>query len=179
MTPPRLADIREPGRRIVAALLAAERAARQRAELALTKALELLHCKATDDERAASFTGAHVSDERYGSDGSVELTLEVTLLRWRQLVIEDDQIRRTRSHGAFQFLHLPAADEGGGIWFLAPLEEFADDGCSRAGGQLAQFGHGLFRRKSAMLLVFYVQVGGGRAAGHAGAGQNGSGGLTS
>lgn len=34
MTPPRLADIREPGRRIVAALLAAERAALIRAATA-------------------------------------------------------------------------------------------------------------------------------------------------
>ncbi len=59
------------------ARVAAERAALKRAERALGKALELLRC-GDQDVRAQSLKAATVNDERYGSDGSVELTLELS-----------------------------------------------------------------------------------------------------
>src|ERR1035438_5603177 len=79
--------------------------------------------------RIPPLTGEDVEDELGAIDHpQIEFTLQVALLRWRQLVIEDDQIGRTRCDRAFQLLHLPAADERSGIWFLAPLKEFTDDG---------------------------------------------------
>ncbi len=85
----------------------------------------------------ARMTGKDVEDELGAIDHpQVEHALQVTLLRWRQLVIEDDQIGRTRSDSAFQLLQLSTANECGGFWFLTPLQEFADDGRSGAGSQL-------------------------------------------
>ncbi len=61
------------------ARVAAERAARQHAETKLSAALALLHCASPDDiEVAALVKGAKITDERYGSDGSVDLVLQLS-----------------------------------------------------------------------------------------------------
>ena len=85
----------------------------------------------------ARVAGKDIENELGAVDHShVERALQVTLLRRRQLVIEDDQVGRTRSDSAFQLFQLSAADEGRRLGSLAPLQEFADDGRSGAGGQL-------------------------------------------
>lgn len=69
------ADLRAPSAAI--ARVKAERAAKKQAEGRLKAALELLGEKdaAARDQRVES---AAVVDERYGSDGSVELTLRIS-----------------------------------------------------------------------------------------------------
>ena len=67
----------------------------------------------------------------------------------------------TRCDCAFQLLQLAAADERGGVGLLTPLQKLADDGAAGAGGQFAQFGHRLFRRKVARFFRVAVQVSGG------------------
>src|SRR5271166_4298823 len=63
-----------------------------------------------------TFAGAgvarkNVEDELRAVDNPyVEVALQVTLLRGRELVVEDDHIGRTRRHRAFQLLQLSASN---------------------------------------------------------------------
>ncbi len=53
----------------------------------------------------ARMAGKDVEDELGAIDHpQVEPTLQIALLRWREFVIEDDQVGRTRRDRAFQFL---------------------------------------------------------------------------
>jgi hypothetical protein len=67
------ADLRAPSAAI--ARVKAERAAKKQAEAKLRAALEELGAKKAADKL---LEGASVVDERYGSDGSVELKLQVS-----------------------------------------------------------------------------------------------------
>ena len=130
-----------------------------------------------------AFTGARVAgkdvEDELGAidDAQVELALQVALLRWRQLVIEDDEVGRTEATAPFSSstLPLPMSVAGSGLWRRCRNSPMTT--CPCAGGQLAQLGHRLFGGKSVVFLIVEVQVSGGGAARHAGARRNFPGGL--
>jgi len=68
-------------------------------------------------------------------------------------MIEDDEVRRSGSHRAFELLQLAAADQGGRIGLLAALQDFAGNAGSGAGDEVSQLGHGFFRRELTALVV--------------------------
>jgi hypothetical protein len=69
------ADLRAPSAAI--ARVKAERTARQRAEKKIAAALVELGDKESPEALAKRLESATVSDEKFGSDGSVELTLRL------------------------------------------------------------------------------------------------------
>jgi hypothetical protein len=69
------ADVRAPSAEI--ARVKAERAARKQAEHKLEAALKALGGDPAGEPARKALDGAQVSDEEYGSDGSIELTLTI------------------------------------------------------------------------------------------------------
>jgi len=67
-------------------------------------------------------------------------------------MIEDDEVRRSGSHRAFELLQLPLPirwpDRASGA-----LQDFAGNAGSGAGDEVSQLGHGFFRRELTALVV--------------------------
>ena len=78
------------------------------------------------------------------SHPDVEFAFQVALLRRRQLVVKNDQIRRIGGDSAMQFFKFAAANEGSRIRSWATLQKFTNNRRPGAGGQFAQLGHRLF-----------------------------------
>jgi hypothetical protein len=70
------ADVRAPSAQV--ARVKAERAARKQAEAKLTAAIAALGGEPEPDALAKVLEGGAVSDEQFGSDGSVELTVTIS-----------------------------------------------------------------------------------------------------
>ena len=73
------------------------------------------------------------------------IALDVALLRWREIVIEENQVGIGGSGRAGDLLQLAAADQRGRIGPVAPLQNFADDFGACAGRQRAQLVQRFFR----------------------------------
>src|SRR5207244_839496 len=67
-----------------------------------------------------------------------DLALEVALLRRRQLVVEQDQVRAALLRELAHVLDLALAEQRRGVALLPLLDQAADDGRAGAGGQQPQ-----------------------------------------
>jgi hypothetical protein len=83
----------------------------------------------------ARMAGKDVEDQlRAIDDAGVQLALDVALLRWRKIVIEENDVGSRAGHRPGDLLKLAAADQCCRIELVAPLDHLTYDSRSGAGG---------------------------------------------
>jgi hypothetical protein len=79
----------------------------------------------------ASVAGEDVEDELGAIDDRAgQSRFDVARLRWRQVVIEENEAGAGGGDGGDDFVELAAADQGGGIGAAAALDQDGGDGCA-------------------------------------------------
>ena len=73
-------------------------------------------------------------------DAAGQPGFEVAQLRWRQVVVEEDQVGTGGGDGCLDLIDLALADEGGGVRPRSALGEDGGNGGSGAAGELLKLG---------------------------------------